>query len=421
VDIQTPTLDDITPDEQVGQVFVEEETFALYAQADFNTEFKGLPVRGNVGVRYIDTTVTTDAFSAPLNVVLNDAGEIVNFEGDEDNLVETEFVNSYSEFLPSLNLAIDVHPDVVLRGGVFRALSRPDPGDLGAGRDFSFGVDDDIDLEDLTPAELVSNVTANGNPGLDPLTSWNFDVAAEWYPNEDSILAVGLYYKRFIGGFEVVQQVENFTVNTVDTLSPAEGESIIVEDTENVSVGVELLNTNEDSSEIFGLEFTGAHSFTYLPGIFSGLGVKASYNFATSDFEFEDGQFGEATVIDVDGNIISLREGFVSPANLPGLSKHTANVQAFWKIGRGTLTGIGKFRSNFFQQSNSAPTIVRFIDDALIFDARYSYNINKNLKLSIEGTNLFNSPREQQIPTLEGVGQFSVFGPRYLVGLTARF
>ena len=184
---------------------------------------------------------------------------------------------------------------------------------------------------------------------------------------------------------------------------------------------VTLLQTNEESSQIFGLEFTGAHSFDYLPGIFSGLGVKASYNFALSDFDFEDGDFGEATTVNEDGDIVSFREGFVSPADLPGLSTHTANVQAFWKIGRGTITGIGKYRSDFFQQSNSAPTVLRFIDDALIFDARYSYNINKNIKLTLEGTNLFNSPREQQIPTLDGVGQFSVFGPRYLVGVTARF
>ena len=418
-DVQVPTLADITPDEQSGQVFVEEETIALYGQVDFRTELGDFPVRGNVGVRYIDTTVRTDAFRASLNVELNDLGEIVDAAGTD--LQELSFVNGYSEFLPSFNVAVDVTPDVVARGGIFRALSRPDPGDLGAGRDFSFGSPDDEDDAVLSPADLVTNVVANGNQNLEPLTSWNFDLALEWYPNEDSIFAVGGYFKRFVGGFEIVETTETFTVNTVDSLTLADGEVANILDTQEVDVLVDLLTTNEDSNTIFGIEATAAHSFTYLPGIWSGLGFKTSYNYANSNFEFEDGNFGDATTLDTDGNVVSFTEGFLAPADLPGLSAHTANVQAFWKIGRGTITAIGKYRSDFFQQSNSAPTIIRFIDDALIFDARYSHNINKNIKLTLEGTNLFNSPREQQIPSLDGVGQFSVFGPRYLVGITARF
>ena len=129
-DVSVPTLADIEPAEQAGQVFVEEETIALYGQADFRTELADIPIRGNFGVRFIDTTVRTDAFRAALNVELNDLGEVIDSEGSD--LQEFSFVNGYSEFLPSFNVAADVTDDVVLRGGIFRALSRPDPGDLGA-------------------------------------------------------------------------------------------------------------------------------------------------------------------------------------------------------------------------------------------------------------------------------------------------
>jgi len=172
--------------------------------------------------------------------------------------------------LPSLNAVLEVNEDVIVRGGVFRAISRPDPSDLGNGRTIlALSLDDAVD-EATTIGDFIGNVIANGNPNLEPFTSWNYDAAVEWYPDEDSILGVGVYLKNFRGGFQNSLQTETFEING-----------------ETISVEVPVLTTTDERNTIFGVELNAAHAFTYLPGALSGLGFKASYNYADSDFEFD--------------------------------------------------------------------------------------------------------------------------------------
>ena len=47
---------------------VTEDTFAFYVQADFATELGGLPIRGNVGARFVDTEITSVGYRGPITV-----------------------------------------------------------------------------------------------------------------------------------------------------------------------------------------------------------------------------------------------------------------------------------------------------------------------------------------------------------------
>ena len=401
-----PTPGDASVAELVQSVDIEEETVALYGQFGFDTTFEGLPLRGNIGLRYIDTTLTSNSFRGGFDVDVDEDGNITNIDvsGDINSLVALRDTFSYTEFLPSANVVYDINENFLIRGGAFRALSRPDPSDLGNGRSIStLQLDEETD-DNATVGDFIGNIIANGNPRLEPFTSWNFDAAAEWYPNEDSILAVGVYHKTFKGGFQNSLQSETFTING-----------------ENVTVDVPVLTTTDDTSTIFGVEINAAHAFTYLPGVFGGLGFKASYNYADSDFEFEDGQFGEAVTLDQSGEIVSVREGFIPPANLVGLSDHTANGQIYWNIGDASIAAIGKYRSEFFQQFITTPLNLRFIDEAFVLDGRISYKVNDNLKVSLEGLNLLNTAREQFNPTVDNFAEINVFGPRIFLGITGKF
>ena len=401
-----PSSGDATNAELVQSVDIQEDTFALYGQIDFASEFEGLPFRGNVGLRYVDTTLTSTSFRTNLVAELDDDGNVIGLESDSESpIIEETTEFSYDEFLPSLNIVADINDNVLVRGGVFRAISRADPSDLGNGRVFATTTLDDDSLEEgLELSDFIGNVTANGNPFLEPFTSWNYDAAVEWYPNDDSILSVGAYYKAFTGGFESTLQSETFVV-----------------DGQDVTVSVPVLTTTDERSTIFGVELNAAHAFTYLPGPLGGFGFKASYNYADSDFEFEDGRLGEAVSFDEAGNIISTRQGLIPPANLVGLSTHTANGQVYWGQGPVTVTAIGKYRSSFFQQFIGTPLNLRFIDEAFVLDARLSYKLNKNVKFSLEGTNLLNTAREQFNPTPDSFAELNVFGPRVFAGVTAKF
>ncbi len=377
---------------------VNEKTWAGYIQANFDSELGSLPVRGNVGLRIVNTKVLSTGFRTLLTSSTNPDGSIT-LDEDPGTLVTVTGGGSYTEYLPSLNLVAELRPDLLGRFAVFRALSRPDPSNLGFGRTF----DIDEDAQSASIAEAIGTVGATGNPFTDPLLSWNADVAVEWYPNDDSILAIGAYYKRFNGGFENVGQFENFTV-----------------DGQDVEALVSTVNTSNDTSTIYGLEVTAAHRLSWLPAPLDGLGFKLSYNYADSDFEFQDDTLGAITTVNPDGST-TVSEALIPPAGIFGLSKHVLSAQAYYEIGPIELQGVYKYRSRYFQQYVGDPGRIRYVDNVGVFEARLSYNLTKNVKLTIEGLNLFNEPRTDLRPTVDDFSSVLVYGPRYYAGIRFRF
>ena len=386
------------PAQTVSNVDVEEETLAGYVQANYSTEFAGYPLRGNFGVRVVQTDVDSTGLRTTFTSTQNPDGTItVNQESG--NFYSVTGGSSYVEVLPSFNAVLDLRHDVLLRGGAYRGLSRPDPADMGFGRVLS--VDDD---EATSIGELVGSATANGSPDLEPLTSWNVDVALEWYPNADTILAVGGYYKKFLGGFENTQRMEEFLV-----------------DNQPIQADVTTQRTIEDESTIKGFEVTFAHAFEYLPGYLSGLGTKVSYNWADADFEFEDQTFGYSRVEDQSGNTISERLRLIPAAGLFGFSEEVLSAQVYYQIGDLDMQLIYKYRSSYFQQFVSSPGIIRYIGDTGVVEARVTYEIFDNVTVRVEALNLFDEPRRNYIPTPNSMSELNSYGPRIFFGIRAKF
>ncbi|MEO1170510.1 MAG: TonB-dependent receptor, partial [Myxococcota bacterium] len=366
------TLPDVpVPTDSVSNIDVTERTIAAYAQANYTGVFSKIPIRGNFGVRLVNTDVDSRGLRTTFTTLTNNDGSIQVLE-DADAFSEVVGGGSYLELLPSFNLVADVHEDVLLRVGVFRGLSRPDPNDLGFGRQLL--VDDNDNPTSIS--QLVGTAIANGNPDLQPLTSWNFDIAGEWYPDQDSILALGFYYKRFIGGFENIQRNEEFEI-----------------DGQPFDAAVTTFQTDEDASNLVGMEFTGAHAFTYLPGALSGLGAKVGMNLAYSDFEFEHSEFGDAIAFTDEGAVE--RVGITEPANLFGFSSFVMSGQLYYGIGDLDLQGIVKHRSSYFQQFITTPGFTRYIDTNTVVEARATYSLTRNLAIRVEAINIFDEPRQQ--------------------------
>ena len=386
------------PARTVRNVDVEENTWAAYVQANYRTEVGGRPVRGNLGLRAVRTDVNSTGLRTTFTSSRDAEG---NLTVDEDGsaFYSVEGGDSYVELLPSFNAVVDMREDVLLRLGVFRGLSRPDPADLGFGR--SLSVDDD---DATSISELVGRASANGNPDLEPLTSWNFDLAVEWYPNDDSILAAGTYYKSFLGGFDNTQRVEQFRIDDVP-----------------FDADVTTWRTIEDTSTLFGFELTLAHSFSYLPGFLSGFGGKLSYNWADADFEFEDQTFGASRVVDEAGEVISERTRLIPSAGLFGFSEEVLSAQLYYQIGDLDLQLIYKHRDSYFQQFVSSPGIIRYIGDNSVVEARVTYEIMDNVTVRLEALNLFDEPRKNYIPTLDSLSELNSYGPRMFLGIRAKF
>ncbi len=377
---------------------VTETTLAAYLMANFEGSLANHTVTGNFGVRVVNTEVKANAWRSAYTISQDEGGFYSIAPTGE--LEQVQAKHSYTELLPSLNAVMDLSDDVLLRGAVYRAMSRADPGDLGFNRSFDLNEEEDI----IDPNDLIDGVDGSGNPATDPLMSWNFDTAIEWYPNEDSILTFGVYYKKFTGGFQQVETLETFVIDGIEISRP-----------------VVVTETDSSTSTLWGIEVTAAHNFSTLPGYLSGLGVKLGYNYGNSDFEFEDSNYGDLYITNLDGTREQTAIGIVAPGNVPGFSEHVFSGVLYWGWGNFDASLIYKYRSEYFQPYTSNGTRLRYVGDVGVWEARMSYQISKNFRISLEGINLFNAPKEQYFYTTDNLGEVNVYGPRYFLGLRGKF
>jgi TonB-dependent receptor len=310
--------------ENSGTIDVTEKTNSAYVMANYDSEMFDKFIRGNFGVRVVDTDVTSIGFRQGFDVVTNELGILSLVPND--TIEQIVGGGDYTEVLPSFNLVVDYSDDILLRAGIYRGMSRADPSDLSYSR--TFQTDDDAAPESIE--DLFVGVNGSGNPDTKPLMSWNYDVSFEWYPNEDSIVALGFYYKQFNGGFQQQTVLENFVVDGVD-----------------VSLPITNSVTTDEESDLAGIEA----SFAYRWDI--GVGVKLGYNYADTDFEFEDSLYGDTFVTDLDGVTTQLSQGIVEPGAVPGFSEHVFNGQVYYQIGDFDTAIIYKYRSEYFQPYTS--------------------------------------------------------------------
>ena len=391
-------------EENTRTIDVTETTTAFYLQTSYETELGGggLPVSGHIGARVVHTDLDAVGYRNPLNVIQADDGTLTLDTSGDVEQIETS--HDYTRILPSATAIFEVAEDKLVRLGVFRAMSRADPADLGFGRVFNTNSFEDGEGP-TSLEELFSNVSGNGNPSIDPLMSWNYDASFEWYPNEDSIFAIGAYYKRFTGGFDNVVQNETFEINGDEVDLEVNG----------------LQQVSDESSDLFGIEITGSHNFSYLPGLLSGLGAKVSYNYVDSNFEFEDSRYGDIFVEQADGTIVQTNQGIIDPVDLPGLSENVLSAQVYYQIGDLDLQVNYKYRDQYFQPFTSDGTRIRLVNDVGVWEARASYEINDNFRLSAEAINIFSEPRTDSGFVSDDVYLVNDYGPRIFFGLRGRF
>ena len=373
-----------------GTTDVTETTLAAYVMANFNTEVGGYTVRGDFGFRVLETEVESVGYRAEYTTSTN--GGFLELDEDADNLSKVTADGSYTEWLPSANVIVDLRDDLLLRGAIFRAISRADPSDLGNSREL------DESGEDTTEVANLISASGSGNPFTEPLPSWNIDFAVEWYPNEDAILAVNAYLKKFTGGFEQNRVTESFIV-----------------DGQPVSADFTTTETTDDTSTLFGIEVTGAYRWP------NGIGFKVSYNWADSDFEFEDSNYGDITIRDTDGSIFSQTAGIVEPGNVPGFSESVFSGQLLYEWRNLDTALIYKYRSEYFQPYTSNGTRLRYVGDVGVWEFRASYNLDKHWKFSFEAINLLDEPKSQYFYVEDALGELNSYGPRVFFGAQYRY
>ncbi len=373
---------------------VRERTGAFYLQANYETQIFGLPAYGNFGLRSVRTQIrsigsnsdyiTVPNATDPTRVTLRATGPVTtNVES-----------NSFWNILPSVNLVLELADDKLFRVAAYSAMSRPDLEAMSAGLT--------TDTDEVSIADVGSALTASGNPNLKPLESQNLDFSYEWYINEDTAFAATLYSKRLATGFEAEQQTINVNINGTPT---------------NVTIGRQ---TNSDaSSNLYGVEVSFQHVFSSLPAPFDGLGFQAGWNYADSDFKVEDtNTFIPSVPAGTVARPLSLGD-YVAPANIPGFSRNTGNLNLFWEKEKASVRVAYKTRSEYYRPFRSTP--IRYGLDTSIIDFSAGYKFNDWLQLRFQVLNVTDEPFISTRPVIDSLAETSLAGRRYLLGLRATF
>ena len=353
---------------------VEEADTGAYVQADVRFTAFGLPWRGDAGLRY----VSTDQWSAGYETTR--AGSA---------LVEAE--RTYDKWLPSMNLAVDLTDTLVARVSVARTIARPSIASLTPGGDVGI---------------QGSNYTySTGNPNINPTQSDNLDVSLEWYPDADSLFAVGVFVKDINTFVQTLQQNIPFNqLGLPDSLLVGAGPGGT-----NLSPTTDFRTTqpiNTEGGRLKGFEINAQKRLDFLPGWLENFGVQANYTFVDSDITY----------------ITSLSPLTTINETLIGLSKNAANFTLYYETDKFSIRGSAAYRQGYLTGVPAADgNSVAGTNETLNFDMQASYNINDKLKVSVEGINLTDEFNDQYVDASNRLNVYSHTGRQVFVGLRYTF
>lgn len=182
-----------------------------------------------------------------------------------------------TEYLPRVLVNYRPNENLIFRGGYYSSVARPRIRDLSSERSITLSLAPVFGPNNDRPRLLV----VQGNPGLEPQYSHNFDFSAEKYFDDIGVLKAGLFYKRFDNFIEFNQRSGDQLLDGVELPDDPRFDDV-VNNPQNYEISVSLPRNSDDAAEIWGLEFSAERQFSFLPGVWNGFGVFANYTYTDS-------------------------------------------------------------------------------------------------------------------------------------------
>jgi len=294
-----------------GNWDVTENIHAAYVQVNFEQG----ALRGNIGGRYVNTQSDSQGYVCK-------PGAACNAQAD---WVWASTKKKYENFLPSINIAINLQKDLIFRAAASQVIARPNYADMTN----YFWLSDQI------------GTGGGGNPNLDPYESTNYNASLEWYFSPRAILAAEVFYK----------DISNYILQTT---AP---EQHFNQQQGSITTYQISRPHNAGSAEVKGF------AVSYQQNLPLGFGILANYTYADGH-----GQNG---------------------ADLPFNSKHQASLSPFFETGPVALRATYTWRSKYFTGIDRADQM--YVRDTANVDVSATYNITKQIGLTISGMNLTDS------------------------------
>ena len=404
---------------------VEEKSQSAFAEYSTSWDDLAMPIHAALGVRYEKTDITSTALvptATSISWVANNEFSVAFGAPGY-----TTLKGSYNYLLPNLDLSLDMSENMKVRGSYGQTIGRPGWGDIQGGQT----------LNQL--ARVNGGTGAQGNPGLKPLLSDNFDLSFEWYYAEDSYLSVG-YFRKNIDNYVGVTTIQDTPFNL---RTPAGGRyyneavasgcavtnptcirnfiftrfngspgvtrgpddangnqtgTIIGQPSDPIATFAITAPANQQSASLDGWEFNVLHMFAD-----SGFGVSANYTLVDSGLKYDNYDRGEQFAL----------EGLSDSANLVGFFEKNN-----WSV-RAAYNWRDEFLSGRFDGSGLPNPVYTEAYGQL--DLNVGYQWNEKLAFQFEAINLSDEIQRLHGRTKSQVLYVTQTGPRYMLGVRYKF
>ncbi len=195
---------------------VDEQVHNFYIQANIDGALGSVPVRGNIGLRYVDTSQSSTGTIS---------GGLVN-----------EVSANYDNWLPSANLSFEVMEDTFIRVAYAKSITRARLDQLAANQNINVNPlscsDTNADqipdtVIGFNPPALVCFNLSGGNPTLQPYRSTSFDISFEKYFSPGTAIIIAAFHKDLSDWvinqptiLDLTQQIENAGFGSILTNAP---------------------------------------------------------------------------------------------------------------------------------------------------------------------------------------------------------
>ena len=357
---------------------VNEKTLSLFFSGKMEGQIGSMPLHAAFGVRTENTRLRSIGQGRAPTTITRSAADPTLLSIAFTDVQPISNRSSYTYVLPSVDLRLEVTDKLQLRFDASRTLTRPA-------------------LNLLNPVVGIGNGQrvgalsgSGGNPNLKPYLASNFDVAAEWYYQRNSYIAVDLFLKN-VSNF-IVGGVTNQTVGGV--IDPTTG---------NPAVFAITAQVNGPDATVRGVEIAWQQVFGD-----SGFGFQANGTFVNTNKPYDPkivGQSGFAVT------------GLANSANFVGF--YDKNGFQF----RTALNWRDEYLAGFGQNQNTGsygaePT---FVNQSFQVDLTSSYDVTKNFSIFGEALNINKNKQSTHGRFKNQLLDVFDYGRRFTLGARYRF
>ncbi|AKC87654.1 TonB-dependent receptor [Pseudoxanthomonas suwonensis] len=362
---------------------VNEEITTGFVRANLDTEWGSVPVTGNIGVQVqrVDQSSNANIWDGT-----QPAGQEVR---------PVEGGKTYTDVLPSLNLAFSFAHEQMLRFAVAQQVARPRVDQMRASLEFG-----------VNPATGRPG-GAGGNPELEPWRANAVDLSYEKYFGTKAYVAAAVFYKD-LKSYIYTQTRDDYDFSDlVADYVPPPG----TQPAQNIGDFTQPMNG--EGGRLSGLELTASLPFELFSDTLRGFGVVASASFFDSDIQILDPESASSVGDD--------------PISLPGLSDRVYNWTLYYERNGFEARVNQRRRSDFIGEIGNfaGNRTLRYVVGENITDAQVSYSFGSGslsgMTLLLQASNLTNESYQTYAGSKDRPLEHIEWGRTLLLGVNYRF